>query len=238
MQCSGPSSREPKSPTPSGGGEVGARSRWSAGLAPHYNSSTHNLEWSLKGRDEDGQVVVNHYTRFLGRRGVMTVDFVAGIDNFSTQLVTFKGAMDGFAYTRDNSYLAFVQGDKLAEYGLTGLVVGGTAIRQGRAVQILWKLIVAAFAAQGHSSRNCSDRKTKAPRSTGRQPMIGSLDLVLAIAALYLVECLRRVGPYELTLDRRALSGFRLKRPAPYPNDTRWGWVLLNPFRPDGPRSR
>jgi hypothetical protein len=65
--------------------------------------------------------------------------------------------------------------------------------------------------------------------------MIGSLDLVLAIAALYLVECLRRVGPDELTLDRRTLFGFRLKRPAPYPNDARWGWVLLNPFRPDGP---
>ena len=31
--------------------------------------------------------------------------------------------------------------------------------------------------------------------------MIGSLDLVLVIAALYLVECLRRVGPDELTLD-------------------------------------
>jgi uncharacterized membrane-anchored protein len=118
--------------------------------APHYNSSTHNLEWSLKGRDEDGQVVVNHYTRFLGRRGVMTVDFVAGIDNFSTQLVTFKGAMDGFAYTRDNSYLAFVQGDKLAEYGLTGLVVGGTAIAAKAGLfKYLWKLIVAAFAAVG-----------------------------------------------------------------------------------------
>lgn len=65
--------------------------------------------------------------------------------------------------------------------------------------------------------------------------MIGSLDLVLVIAALYLVECLRWVGPDELTLDRRILSGFRLKRPAPYPNDARWGWVLLNPLRPDGP---
>jgi hypothetical protein len=65
--------------------------------------------------------------------------------------------------------------------------------------------------------------------------MVSSLDFLVVMAVLYLVECVRRVGPDELTLDRRVLSGFRLKRPAPYPNDARWGWVLLNPFRPDGP---
>jgi len=65
--------------------------------------------------------------------------------------------------------------------------------------------------------------------------MVGSLDFLIVMAVLYLVECVRRVGPDELTLDRRLRSGFRLKRPAPYPNSARWGWVLLNPLRPDGP---
>jgi hypothetical protein len=65
--------------------------------------------------------------------------------------------------------------------------------------------------------------------------MASSLDFLIVMAVLYLVECVRRVGPDELTLDRRLYSGFRLKRPAPYPNNAHWGWVMLNPLRPDGP---
>jgi uncharacterized membrane-anchored protein len=119
--------------------------------SPHYDSSTRNLEWSLKGRDEEGQVVVNHFTRLLGRRGVMTVDFVAGMDSFQTQIVAFRQAMRGFTYTRGNDYLAFVTGDKVAEYGLTGLVVGGAAAAAAEAglFKYLWKLIVAAVAGVG-----------------------------------------------------------------------------------------
>lgn len=65
--------------------------------------------------------------------------------------------------------------------------------------------------------------------------MVDSLDFLTVMVILYLVECLRRVGPDELTLDRRLHFGFRLKRPVPYPNSTHWGWILLNPLRPDGP---
>jgi uncharacterized membrane-anchored protein len=118
---------------------------------PHYDSRTRNLEWSLRGRDEEGQVVVNHYTRLLGRRGVMTVDFVAGLESFQTEIAAFRQALRGFTYTPDNNYLAFVQGDKVAEYGLTGLVVGGAAAVAAKAglFKCLWKLIVAAVAGIG-----------------------------------------------------------------------------------------
>jgi uncharacterized membrane-anchored protein len=37
--------------------------------SPHYDSGTHNLEWSLKGREQEGDVVINHFTRFLGGEG-------------------------------------------------------------------------------------------------------------------------------------------------------------------------
>jgi uncharacterized membrane-anchored protein len=119
--------------------------------SPHYDSRTRNLEWSLKGQDEEGQVVVNHYTRLLGRRGVMTVDFVAGMDSFQTQIVAFRQAMRGFTYTPGNNYLAFVQGDKVANIELTGLVVGGAAAIAAKAglFKYLWKLIVAAVAGVG-----------------------------------------------------------------------------------------
>jgi len=38
--------------------------------------------------------------------------------------------------------------------------------------------------------------------------MIDSLDFLIVMVILYLIECLRRVGPDELTLDRRLHSGF------------------------------
>lgn len=116
---------------------------------PHYDSFTHNLEWSLRcNEEEEGKTVGNHYTRFLGRRGVMTVDFVAGMDVFHSQLADFRQAMGGFSFAPGNSYLAFVQGDKVAEYGLTGLIVGGAAATAAQAglFKYLWKLIVGAVA--------------------------------------------------------------------------------------------
>lgn len=118
--------------------------------APHYDDRTHNLEYSLRGRQEDGEIV-NHYTRILGRRGVMLVDFVTGMDNFQTQLVAFRQAMSGFSYTSGNDYLAFVQGDKVAQYGLTGLIVGGAAATAAQTglFKYLWKLIVAVIVGMG-----------------------------------------------------------------------------------------
>ena len=81
----------------------------------------------------------------------MTVDFVAGIEGFQTQILAFRRAMQGFSYTPDNNYLAFVQGDKVAEYGLTGLVVGGAAAVASKAgvFKYIWKLIVASLAGLG-----------------------------------------------------------------------------------------
>jgi len=65
--------------------------------------------------------------------------------------------------------------------------------------------------------------------------MVGSLEFVVVLLALYLLECLRTTRPDELIIDRRLWSGFRVKRPVLYPSNGEWGWVLLNPFRPDGP---
>jgi uncharacterized membrane-anchored protein len=81
----------------------------------------------------------------------MTVDFVAGPERFQTQIVAFRQAMRGFAYTPGNDYLAFVRGDKVAAYGLSALVIGGTGavLAEAGLFKFLWKLIVAAVAGAG-----------------------------------------------------------------------------------------
>jgi uncharacterized membrane-anchored protein len=123
---------------------------------PHYDEVTHNLEWAVKGEDEKGNVNSNLNTRYLGRRGYMSVTLVADADKFETTTTEFRKVLNGFSYAPDNDYRAFVKGDKVAEYGLTALVVGGAAAVAaktgllkiiGKFLLAGWKLILAGLAA-------------------------------------------------------------------------------------------
>jgi uncharacterized membrane-anchored protein len=117
-------------------------------VKPHYEESTHNIEWSLRGRDDgDGVESVNHHTRYLGRKGVMNAELVADTKDFEATLASFRQVMGGFAYVQGKDYLSFVPGDKVAEYGLTALVVGGAAAAAAKTglLKGLWKLILASW---------------------------------------------------------------------------------------------
>lgn len=133
--------------------------------APHYDESTSNLEWSTKAKDEQGNLVSNHNTRYLGRRGVMRVTLVTDPDALASTLLQYRKVMSGFSYTPDNSYRAFVKGDKVAEYGLTALVVGGAAAAAAKTgfLKSFWKLIVAALVGLGSLLKRLFS--SKAPQS-------------------------------------------------------------------------
>ncbi|MFZ0749596.1 MAG: DUF2167 domain-containing protein, partial [Pyrinomonadaceae bacterium] len=109
---------------------------------PRYNESTHNLEWAIRG-ESDGATVINHNTRLLGRRGVIEVTLVTRPENFAESLAQFKSMLTGFGFTQGQTYGEFRQGDRIAEYGLKGLIVGGgTAVLvKSGILKWLWKLI-------------------------------------------------------------------------------------------------
>jgi len=112
--------------------------------APRYEATTHNLEWAIRGVS-DGQPVINYNTRLLGRKGVMEVTLVMDPSEMSETLPKFKTMLSGFDFSQGQKYAEFRQGDKVAEYGLTGLIAGGTAavlVKTG-VFKWLWKLIVA-----------------------------------------------------------------------------------------------
>jgi uncharacterized membrane-anchored protein len=143
--------------------------------SPHYDELTHNLEWSLRAQGEKGGMAANYDTRYLGRRGVMRVKVVTDPERLDTVLAGFRQVMGGFRYTPDNDYRAFVKGDKVAEYGLTALVVGGAAAAAAKVglFKGLWKLalagwkfILAAFAAIGAWLKRLFGRGEKAPAET------------------------------------------------------------------------
>jgi uncharacterized membrane-anchored protein len=93
-------------------------------LKPAYDPSTHNLEWAIRGESQ-GEQIVNHNTRILGRKGVMEVKLVVDPDKYEAVLPEFKELLTTYNYKAGERYAEYRPGDKLAKYGLAALVTGG-----------------------------------------------------------------------------------------------------------------
>lgn len=115
---------------------------------PTYNTITNNLEWGTLIEGQNGTQSVNYSTRFLGRHGYYSVTLVVDPALYTFVLPDFQTAISGFDYTEGNRYAEFREGDKIAEYGLTALVVGGAGAVAAKAgvFKWLWKVIVVAIA--------------------------------------------------------------------------------------------
>ena len=117
---------------------------------PHYDSLTHNLEWAIRV-DSEGNPAINYNTRLLGRGGVMRVSLVVHPSVLSDTVPKFKSLISMFAFKQGHKYTEFRQGDKIAKYGLTGLIVGGAtavAVKTG-AFKWLWKVGIAVLIGAG-----------------------------------------------------------------------------------------
>lgn len=118
---------------------------------PFYNPETNNLEWAIRLRSSDGGEVLNYKTKILGRRGVMDVVLVCDEEHLDKILTDYQRLLTGFRYHQQDSYAAYTQGDKVAEYGLTGLIVGGgllVAAKSGLLAK-LWKPVAVGLLAVG-----------------------------------------------------------------------------------------
>lgn len=134
---------------------------------PRYDEVTHNLEWAIKAQSE-GLPVVNYNTRLLGRTGVMEVTLVTDPAILSETLPKFKTMLAGFGFTQGHKYAEFRAGDKVAEYGLTGLIVGGgTAVLvKSGAFKWLWKVLVAVGIAVAAFVKKIFSRNKPNPSAT------------------------------------------------------------------------
>ncbi len=130
---------------------------------PFYDEVTKNLTWATRVRDDKGNESVNWTTRLLGRRGYMQVDLVVGPDKLQSALPAFTAVMNTFEYKDGERYANFVDGDKVAEYGLGALVVGGAGVAAAK-LGILakfwkvllkgWKFVLFGVLALGASLKN------------------------------------------------------------------------------------
>ena len=118
--------------------------------APFYNEKTNNLEWGIEFAS-NGNQIINYNIRYLGRKGVMEVILVCNPDQLEKAIDETQSLLVSYSFTKGNKYSEFVSGDKMAKYGLSALVAGGTiaAAAKSGLLQRFWKFILIGLAAAG-----------------------------------------------------------------------------------------
>lgn len=96
-------------------------------ITPHYDLQSRQLEWATKVRSTSGDIIVNYKIRLLSRSGVMNAILVCEPATLEADIRAFKTILTGFSFDAGERYAEFRTGDKVAEYGLTGLIVSGAA---------------------------------------------------------------------------------------------------------------
>ncbi|MDO6963054.1 DUF2167 domain-containing protein [Rhizobium alvei] len=99
---------------------------------PHYDRDRHVLHWArdlLFGTDQATPHTLNYQMRVLGREGVVGLNFVAGMDQLEQVKQSIEPTMDIIAFNPGKAYDDYVEGDKLAAYGLGGLIAAGAGAK-------------------------------------------------------------------------------------------------------------
>ena len=102
-------------------------------VPPHYDSDSKRVEWGIRLRDDQGGIHVNYTSRMLGRSGVMSAVLVSSPQTLNADMKEFNAALAGYQFVAGEQYAEFKSGDKIAEYGLAALVVGGAAAAAAKA---------------------------------------------------------------------------------------------------------
>jgi uncharacterized membrane-anchored protein len=91
----------------------------------------------------------NFFTKVLGRRGFTTIILVSAPDNTAAAVADLNGVLAGYRFNQGQTYADWRPGDKVAEYGLAGLIAGGAVAAAAKTglLKGLWKFLVAGIAA-------------------------------------------------------------------------------------------
>lgn len=94
---------------------------------PNYNEQTHNLEWAMIF-ESSGEQYANYRVKLLGRHGVVDGTLVGDLKDMETAVPEFRQVLAGLRYKSGSTYAEYRPGDKIAQYGLGALVLGGATI--------------------------------------------------------------------------------------------------------------
>ncbi len=115
---------------------------------PAYDKTAHQLMWALKVVATDGSSI-NLSTRILGRKGYVAVTLLADPEKVGGYRGDAKALVTATTFDSGSRYGDFDgKTDKVAEYGLAGLIVAGVGVGVAKAAKIgllaaFWKPILA-----------------------------------------------------------------------------------------------
>lgn len=114
---------------------------------PHYDAASHHLVWCLRVSDKEG-ASSNYNTRVLGRKGHVSINLVTEPARVATDKPHAMALLKATQFTQGSRYEDFdASSDKVAEYGLAGLVAGGAGIGAMKLVKLgllakFWKVLI------------------------------------------------------------------------------------------------
>jgi len=104
--------------------------------APHYESAVHHLVWALLVSAPDG-TSVNYNTRILGRKGHVSLNLVTDPAKLAVHKINASKLLAATTFKTGARYEDFnSKTDKVAEYGLMGLILGGAGLGAAKLVKI------------------------------------------------------------------------------------------------------
>lgn len=115
---------------------------------PRYDKAEHKLTWALHVKSSNGSSV-NLSTRVLGRRGYVAVTLLADPEKVAAYRDDGKALVSATTFGPGARYTDFDGSkDKVAEYGLAGLIAAGVGVGVVKAAKVgllaaFWKPIVA-----------------------------------------------------------------------------------------------
>lgn len=109
---------------------------------PKLDIQNHSVRWALDAREEDGSSLVNSVALVLGRDGYEKLTWIGSKQQFSDKAL--KVGLDSFNFASGKRYEDYVAGDKVAEYGVAGLVASALGVKAASKLGFLAALTVFA----------------------------------------------------------------------------------------------
>lgn len=115
---------------------------------PRYDQAKHHLVWGLHvSADGDTSDAINYNTRILGRRGYLSLNLVSDASEIQKYVPEAQKLLGVTAFNQGERYADFSEKtDKIAEYGLAGLILGGAGLG---AAKVAGKVGIIALLAKG-----------------------------------------------------------------------------------------
>ena len=100
---------------------------------PRYDAAEKKMYWAKELRFGDStENTLNYNIRILGRRGVLILNAVAGMPQLAEIEKAAPAILATVNFQEGHRYMDFTPGtDKVATYGLAGLVAGGVLAKAG-----------------------------------------------------------------------------------------------------------